>query len=146
MEKIALFLKNNWLVVLGCILAYPLITSYMRSQEAKDKVRASDDELKQLEFISSNPKLLQTALDEITLNKTYQSVAKEIYHHLGYAYSWYDPRRWSENDEEIYKLLRQFEYIPVEVSDCYFIVSKGRMLRNDLMKVLDSKYYNLLIW
>ena len=146
MEKVVEFLKKNWWLVLGFIFAYPLITAYMRSQEAKDKVRASQDELKQLEIITSNPSLLSDALNEITTNKTIQTVALEVYHHLGYKYSWYDPRRWTENDKKIYELLSQFSYIPVELTDCYFIVSQGRSLRDDLIKVLDEKYYKLLVW
>lgn len=146
MEKVMKFLKQNWYVLLGIILVYPFITSYMRRQEAKDKVRATKDQIQALEVINSNPNLLKQELQKITMDVTIHVVAQEIYHHLGYAYPWYDPRRWTENDEAVFKLLRQYAYIPDELIQCYFVVSKGRHLRSDLVKVLDDKYYKQLVW
>lgn len=146
MEKVMKFLKENWYVLLGIILVYPFITSYMRRQEAKDKVRATKDQLEALEVINSNPNLLSQELQKITMDVTIHVAAQEIYHHLGYAYAWYDPRRWTENDEAVFNILKQYAYIPDELIQCYFVVSKGRHLRSDLVKVLDDKYYNQLVW
>lgn len=139
-------IKRNWFVILLIFLAYPFIVAYMRRQEAKDKVRASKDELEALEIITANPQLLNDELNKITTDTAYHTIASELFHHLGYAYSWYDPRRWTENDEAVYLLLKQFDFVPYELIQCYFIVSKGRHLRSDVMKVLDDKYYKLLNW
>jgi len=139
-------IKRNWYVVLLLFLAYPFIVSYMRRQEAKDKVRASEDELKALEVITANPRLLNEELNKITTDKALHTVATELFHHLGYAYPLYDPRRWSENDEAIFLLLNQFSEVPYELIQLYFVVSKGRHLRTDCLKVLDDKYYKQLNW
>lgn len=142
---IASFFSGRWIWLIGLFLAYPFIVAYMRRQEAKDKIRASKDELKNLEAIKNDPKLLQEALD-LVADRDLQIIAKAVYHHLGYAYSWYDPRRWTENDKEVYDLLKNFNPIPFELTEAYFVISTGRHLHDDLAKVLDPKYYKLLIW
>lgn len=75
---------------------------------------------------------------------TYTQIARELLHHTGFAYSWYDPRRWTENDLEIYKLLKDFNPIPSGIVQAYYVLSAGRSLRSDLMSVLDTKYYSKL--
>lgn len=73
--------------------------------------------------------------------------AREIAHHLGTAYHWADPRYYSENDKEVYLLVSTLTQSEFDViSKLYFdVYAKGRNLSADLLKLLDTKYYKLLI-
>lgn len=140
------FLKRYWYVLVGIIVAFPYLIKYMREQERKDRSRATDEEIADLQNINKNPAALQEYLNQLTTNKTYQNEARDIYHHTGYAYPWYDPRSWTENDEAIFNILSKYNEIPFEITDCYFAISSGRIMRNDLQKVLRTSLYNQLNW
>jgi hypothetical protein len=75
-----------------------------------------------------------------------QRLAQELAHHLGTAYSWYNPRSWAENDEEIFKLLVAVSKNDFKVVEKLYnsVYAKGNDLRRDLAKLLDSKYYEQL--
>lgn len=73
-------------------------------------------------------------------------VASELAHHIGTAYSWWNPRSWTENDENIYNLLKPLDQQEFDVvKHLYFYVyTKGRSLLSDLVANLDEKYYKKL--
>src|SRR5690606_8148407 len=93
------FLQKNWIVILGAIVAYPLIVRLMRMAEAKDKLAEVEAEKKELEVINASPETQTQELNNITSNTGYHEAAKNLAHHLGFIYPWYDYRRWSENDK-----------------------------------------------
>ncbi len=74
------------------------------------------------------------------------SIAVNVAQNLGFSYSWYDPRRWSENDKEVFELLKDLSQGEFDiVKQLYFeVYAKGRSLSMDLSKFLDSKYYQQL--
>lgn len=79
-------------------------------------------------------------------NTEIQNIARELSIKLGFAYPVYDPRRWFEYDQDIYMLIRNLSKEQINaVSLVYFrVYAKGRDLKSDLAKYLDSKYYNQL--
>lgn len=65
-------------------------------------------------------------------------VARQIGMDLGTAYGIYDPRRWTENDAAVKKILLQFPvslipFLKIEYSRLY-----KRSLQEDLQKLLDD--------
>ena len=76
----------------------------------------------------------------------YSLIASQVAHHLGTAYSVFDPRSWTENDKDVYDLLKDvikqdFKYISLLYFEVY---AKGRTLSTDLAKLLDKELYNKL--
>lgn len=72
--------------------------------------------------------------------------ATQVAHHLGTAYPSADPRSWTENDKEVYDLLKNVTKKEFDViSDLYFkIYAKGKNLSADLVRLLDNEFYKLL--
>ena len=64
----------------------------------------------------------------------------------GTAYPKWDPRYWTENDKDVYELVMRLNPNDIDVvSKLYHdVYAKGRTLRTDLAKLLDSKYYSKL--
>jgi len=76
-------------------------------------------------------------------NVDFGNLAMQVAHHLGTAYSPYDPRSWTENDEKVYQLLKdttdeEFIVISRLYHDVY---AKGRDLNADLARLLDDQYF-----
>lgn len=143
------FLQRNWLVLLGCIVAYPLVVRLMRMAEAKDKVAEADAQTKEQEALNKIPSAQRQALNEITSNTGYHVAAKSIFDDTGFAYDWYDPRRWSENDKAVFDAIDKSPCginIDDTLIDCYALISGNRHLFNDLKQVLDEDYFNQLNW
>lgn len=76
----------------------------------------------------------------------YSLIASQVSHHLGTAYSAWDPRSWSENDKDVYNLLKDLTKQDYKhVSQLYFeVYAKGRTLSTDLAKLLDKDLYKKL--
>lgn len=149
------FLKNNWLFILGAILVLPYLVSYLRKMEAKDK--SAEVEAQQTEFkaINMNPATQDAYINQnITTSAAIKDAAQAVYHHLGVKYSWYDPRHWSENDEAAFLAIAGVSSsmkVPQKLIEVYYFIScddvnDGRDLRSDCQALLDSEYYNKLIW
>lgn len=94
----------------------------------------------------NKPVDLQKEADKVVNNERLQKVANEIAHHLGFKYAVVDPRRWTENDKEVFELLKTLSKTEVaQVSQLYSqVYARGRDLKSDLLKVLDSKLYEQL--
>lgn len=139
------FLKQNWLFILIGIYVVPLVYKLIIGNKAKIMSADHEAEIKQLEAIQGNPELQDQYMNEATTHSQRQ-LARDIYHHTGFAYSWWDPRRWTENDEDIYLLLKDFAPIPNGLKIAYYTISAGRDMKADLLQVLDSNYYSKLKW
>lgn len=139
------FLKQNWVYILMGIFVLPYIFRMFLNRKTIIASEEQKAEIKYLEAIKGNENEQDKYMQDETTHQQ-RLIAKEIYHHLGFAYSWYDPRRWTENDEDIYLLLKGFNPIPKGIATAYFVYSAGRDLKADLIKLLDTKYYKLLKW
>lgn len=130
----------------GWILLFFLIPYLYRWFQNFKLSMVEEDKRAEIEYYEhlKNDPLLQDELLHKEVGPTYTRIARELYHHLGYAYSWYDPRRWTENDEEIFRLLKGYSPIPKGIIQAYYVLSAGRDLRADLMALLDKKYYSQL--
>ncbi|QQV90344.1 structural protein [Cellulophaga phage Omtje_3] len=135
MKKVIEISKKYWGVVLVLLFAVGLwIYKVVKTKPTSD-TDASDKIL-----TKEGMTFTQAARMELT-NLTIQ-----IAQNLGTSYAWFDPRRWSENDEATFKLIvplsqKEFDL----VAKLYFgVYAKGRDLRVDLATLLDSKYYEQL--
>lgn len=72
--------------------------------------------------------------------------AHRIIHDLGVNYEWFDPRRWSENDKSVYNLIKEIkdQRLWRETNKAYGIITKGRVMVNDLYSLLDQKYQSII--
>jgi len=90
-------------------------------------------------------------LDDINVSATnmkqmYKDVALGVAHNLGTAYSFYDPRHWTENDQAVFDLLKDLTRNDFKaVSELYFkVYAVGNNLSADLARLLDKKLYEQL--
>lgn len=76
-------------------------------------------------------------------SKNLQKIAMEVAHHLGTAYDWWHIRSFTENDKEVYLLLKDLSKAEFKaVSLLYFeIYAKGKNLDLDLARLLDKEFY-----
>lgn len=137
------FLKENWLFLLMGVFALPYVLRFFLSRKAVITSEEQKAEIKYLEAISGNATEQDKYIGDAATHQ-HKQIAREIYHHLGLAYSFYDPRHWTENDEDIFMLLKPFNPIPQGIFTAYYVISEGRNLKADLIKLLDSKYYSQL--
>ena len=79
-------------------------------------------------------------------NPHLEHIARDLAHHLGTAYSWWHFKNWTENDETVFNIVRPLTRETLNaVGTLYFrVYAKGRDLKTDLAKLLDSKYYERL--
>ncbi|AGO48874.1 structural protein [Cellulophaga phage phi12a:1] len=135
MVKFMQLSKKYWyvLVILAALIAfwiYKIFKKKPTSQtEASDKILIK-------EGVTFND---QAKRD---LNNT----AIQIAQHLGTSFPWYDPRSWSENDQDLFKIILPLSQKEFDlVAKLYFgVYAKGRDLRVDLANLLDAKYYEQL--
>lgn len=101
----------------------------------------------------SDFQVTQDAVDRLTSDhaqnesnaKKYVKLARQLAHDLGTAYEWYDPRRWSENDQDVFNLMKGLTTSEREyIINAYSFVTSGRDLINDIYSLLDSKYLDQL--
>lgn len=83
--------------------------------------------------------------DEIRQNY-YTSITSQIASALGTSFPWYHYKFYTENEAKVYELLKDISTTEFKViSELYFkSYAKGRNLSDDLAKLLDDRYYNLL--
>jgi hypothetical protein len=111
----------------------------------KNKGKFLGDTNQTKEDLSEN--LLSKIGVELAQRQALKQITLEVAHHMGTAYSAYNPKSWTENDEEVYNLLVVLNKTELQiVSLLYFeVYAKGRNLRTDLAKNLDTKYYKKLL-
>lgn len=133
MQKIKDFLKANWIIIVLSVVASAF---YLKANKHKPENtdESADDSL------NSNGVTSPTAKDH------YKNIALNLAHHLGTKYDWYDPRRWTENDQKVYDILKNITRNDFRiVSKLYFeVYAKGRNLSADLASMLDQKLYEKL--
>jgi hypothetical protein len=142
LQSVADFLKKYWLVVVGVIFALPYIVKYMRSSQAS--VEANE-----LAVLNADPVTQNQYLNQITTNTQIHQVAQDVYRYLGFAYSWYDPRSYYEQDEAAYLAITTVTVggrVPLALIQSYSFISNGRNLQQDCIDALNENYYNLLHW
>lgn len=85
-------------------------------------------------------------IKDATAQNRFKAYALQIAQHLGTSRAWYDPRRWAEDDEKVYELIKDLTLADFKViKSLYFTTyAKGRDLSTDLANMLDDKYYKLL--
>jgi hypothetical protein len=100
---------------------------------------------------------LNNNLNQITTSKSVQSAAKDLAHHLGTKYSdknswfdWLDPQGWTENDNEVEKILIYQRKNYGLLVLLYKKITNSRSLSNDIRMYLDDdnlkrvrKYLNI---
>lgn len=133
--------KNAWYIV-AIIWLLPLLYQLILRVRTKATQAENQQEIDYLETIQNDPNKQDDYMSEVPTDV--KNDARQIYHHLGLAYDWYDPRSWSENDEEVYLILAKYNGITTELSTAYYVVSAGRNLEYDILKYLDKKYLKLL--
>jgi hypothetical protein len=140
--------KNLIYLALSVLIVFPLYR-YIRNQINKNKEQSQDLEIEQKKRDMENPTSQITAANKITSNANLHAITKNIAHHLGFIYDWYDPRRWSENDEQCFaefvKLKSRAE-LQLIVKLYFEVYAVGRNLQIDCQKVLDAKYYKRITW
>jgi len=138
-------IEKYWLVILGFLFVLPIIQRYYQDAQQKGSANILDNEVKDLKNQNKTPQTQQIALDKITRRVDVQTIARNLAHHLGTIYSFYDPRHWSENDELAYKELAKIKQPTTVtlVSQCYFLLT-GEKLIDDVKRLLDQKYLDKL--
>lgn len=135
MKDILDFLKKDWYLLIIIPLAIAGVLKVLKLIKVKPK-----DSTATAEGVLINNGVLPTKRQNLI------QIASQLAHHLGTAYSFYDPRHWTENDKEVYELLKNISQADFDiVRKLYFeVYAKGNSLSTDLSKMLDSKYYELL--
>lgn len=149
MEKVAEFLKKYWYIVLGVLILIPFLYKYFSKFFNEAKAVQTEQEVKasNIENAIDSP-VIQLSKAEAVFKKhktplRFQAErltnAKQFAHNLGVNYSWYDPQGWTENDEDLGKLLkRQGNNLDV-IAELYFsVITQGHNLKTDLLKHLDD--------
>lgn len=157
------FLKTNWMYILGLIFIVPYIKRYLDDAENERKIaqqKLAVDLAKQgvetkkakLKVVNSDPKTQQIELNKITSKPPFQNIAKSIFNDMGLQYesnfmgfSW-NPRGWSENDDDVIKALKPVKNKNdmFKIKQCYFVISSGRDMYNDLKTYLPASDFATL--
>lgn len=150
------YISKFWYVFVLIILAIPFIHRYYQNQKIKNKKNYLDNVVtnNNNQNSSQSPNIIKTKTDSILKGYKFPtsasrlkliSDAKALAHHLGtmYMVTWYDfiinRSSWTENDNEIEKLLKQQTHNYPILEKLYFSVhTQSRNLSNDLNKFLDD--------
>jgi len=122
--------------VIAGLLALPYLIRYLYSHfnTFLQQIKTTKQE-----NLLNDPKLQENEALTITQNKRLHAIAEELTHHLGTAYSWYNPKSWTENDKEVLNLLIEgLHYLPVIGTLYRDVYTSGRSLRMDVNKFLDT--------
>lgn len=141
-------IERYWLVILGLILATPVLLRYMKDSQVANETNDTQETIKLNVSKNLDPILQQSELNKITVNPFYQNMARNLAHNLGTIYqvrgSWYDIpsyfRGLTENDKKVYYDLVQLKNSGQvsTVSKCYFFLI-GKNLREDVTRLLDPE-------
>jgi len=135
MKKIIDYISKNWIYFLVAFLLLGTnLFGIFKKRPTKNKTAAADDVLRVVTGFTAQKKA------ELS------NLALQMSTHLGTGYAWFDPRSWSENDKDVFVLLKPLNQKEFDlVAKLYFqVYAKGNDLRADLAKFLDSKYYEKL--
>ncbi|MCZ8168773.1 hypothetical protein [Flavobacterium sp.] len=148
---------KKWIfIIIGVLLFFPLYR-FIRKQLLKNKEQMNEI-LKDKQFLANQDEpTLNNTLNTITKRKDIQAAAKDLAHHLGTKYSdknswfdWLDPKGWTENDDEVEKILIYQRKNYGLLVLLYKQITNSRSLSNDIRSYLDDdnllrvrKYLNI---
>lgn len=151
------FIKRNWLIITGLLIAIPYIKRYLDDQKTAISINKAENVVKETQaqtqiikeiklIENQNPLTQLQKRAKITSNTALWSASTSLAHDLGTKYKdagkWYNflnPRGWTENDESARKTL-------VYQSKNFYLLEKlynqvdtnSRNLRNDILEYLDK--------
>lgn len=135
-------LKKHWMLALTLfVLLYFVLRFLLNSIFNLNKTTNTKEET------VADDILVKTDLPKNSdVFREYKDLANSLAHHLGTKYPWYDPRSLTENDEEVFNILRDLTNDDIEVIETlYFeVYTKNRNLRSDILRLLDKKYLQQL--
>ena len=151
------FIKRNWLIITGLLLAIPYIKKYLDDQNTSIKINKAENTVKQAEsdaqvvkeiklVANQNPLSQNQKRKAITANTALWSASASLAHDFGVKYKdtgkWYDfmnPRGWTENDQSARKTLVYQRNNFAILEKLYFEVdTNSRSLRADILEYLDK--------
>jgi hypothetical protein len=151
------FIKRNWLMITGLLIAVPYLMRYLNSQREKTAIANLELDLKEktsTQEVVNETKLLenQNPLSQnqrrkaITSNQGLWAASASLAHDLGVKYKdnghWWDvldPRGWTENDKSARETLVYQRNNFAILEKLYFQVdTNSRSLRADILKYLDK--------
>lgn len=148
------FIKEYWYILAGLIVVIPYLFRFIRDQGIQDLAKQEEIDTKTNTIVNANPINEKVNRDNITKTisptraKIVQQVSHNVAHYLGFIYPWYDPRSWSEDDEQVYLEFKKITVSELQkVKELYYKVdAAGRNLEDDCRAVLDEKYFKLINW
>lgn len=151
------FIKRNWLIITGLLLAIPYIKKYLDDQNTSIAINKADNVvketvaqaqvIKEIKLVENqNPLSQNQKRKKITTNEALWSASASLAHDLGVKYKdtgkWYDfmnPRGWTENDESARKtLVFQRNNFALLEKLYYQVDTNSRSLRADILEYLDK--------
>lgn len=135
MVKIIPLLTKYWYVAVILVL---MVVVYFKKKKVSPTTEDKD--------LQADEILNEARVRDASAKMHFKTVALQLAQNIGTAYSIWDPRAWSENDDKIYELMLPLNQSDFDiVSSLYFkTYAKGNNLSEDLAKHLDSKLYALL--
>lgn len=136
MLKIISLSKQYWyLVALFVVGLVFIVKKKLKTDKGEDEKDVIVNEVLEVQRIK-----------DVVAKGHYKTLALQLAENMGTAYDWFDPRRWTENDDKIFELLQGITPKDFKiVSELYRkVYAKGSNLSEDLAKHLDSKLYALL--
>jgi hypothetical protein len=139
------FIKRNWLIITGLLIAIPYIRRYMAEQAVKDK-ESKEQIVKETRLIvNQNPLTQNQKRLKITKSAALHAASQSLASDFGVMYSdsgnWYDfmnPRGLTENDTNARKTLVLYRNYFSTLEKLYFEVdTNSRSLRKDILTYLD---------
>lgn len=151
------FIKRNWLMITGLLVAVPYIMRYLKAQalrsqvanlelDLKEKVDTKEVEKATKLFENENPLTQNQKRKAITSSQALWSASQSLAHDFGVIYKdtghWWDifnPRGWTENDKSIRQtLVYQRNNFPILEKLYYQVDTNSRSLRKDILEYLDK--------
>lgn len=146
-------IERYWLVLLGLIVATPILLRYMNDANSQAKVNDAKNENRLNEVANMSPITQLSAMNKITTNSAYHVWAQKIAADLGTLYSarakWYSFfdffRSITENDTALYNDLKDVTNPGQKriLTDLYFVLT-SKNLTEDVITYLDTEYLKKL--
>jgi len=157
-SKIMGVLSDYWLLIIGALIAIPLLYKYYMNFVSTSAENAVVNSEKDMQTANQSPVTQSQGLNKITTRLEVQQIAKNVAHHFGTdiltkeaSSDWFGlgvllhPTSWSENDQEaLIELLKVKQPLTVPlVISCYYFITR-RDLKNDIKSYLPDSYIKQL--
>jgi hypothetical protein len=155
-DTIVDFVKINWMFIVGFILVWPWLRMYiLKTQNGTEK--AEEELAKDREYRENqNPSLRDLKIAKVfeqyghshyVSDSELIAAAQKLSVDFGTAYSdtdsawsFLDPRGWTENDAAAFDTLAKYPADYTLITEIYYIVTRSRDLGLDIQKFLDKEY------